>query len=92
MAETFKEQLERVESMANPSGSWDLSDNDMAALSALLDHYKGAQQQLTEAQATIARLSTPLSPNEYKAHIISPTAFNRILASRLAPARLEPQK
>jgi hypothetical protein len=36
-AETFREQLARVEQMAEDSGeTWDLSDNDTAALKAVL--------------------------------------------------------
>ena len=53
MNESFKEQLERVESMANPSGTWDLSDNDTAALSALLDHYKGALHEVESLKAAL---------------------------------------
>lgn len=38
MAESFKEQLFRVQSMAKDDGStWDLSENDQAALQAMLD-------------------------------------------------------
>lgn len=38
--ETFEEQLERVEGMASGSPTWDLSRNDLAALSALLEAEK----------------------------------------------------
>jgi hypothetical protein len=55
-SEIFKDQIQRVECMSNPRGTWDLSDNDMAALSALLDHYRGALEQLAAAKATIAEL------------------------------------
>ena len=70
MTETFKEQLERIESMADPSGTWDLSDNDMAALSALLDHYKGARAEtsaLADALTVIKGHLDPDDPNNYRA-------------------------
>ena len=34
--ESFSEQVERVKSMARGDGTWDLSDNDQAALKTLL--------------------------------------------------------
>ena len=34
--ESFSEQVERVKSMARGDGTWDLSDNDQAALKAIL--------------------------------------------------------
>lgn len=74
MPETFKEQLERIESMANRwrelSGTWDLSDNDMAALSALLDHYKGARAEIfafADALTVIKGHLDPDDPNNYRA-------------------------
>jgi len=70
MTETFKEQLERVESMSNPSGTWDLSDNDMAALRALLDHYKGARAEVSalfDALTVIKGHLDPDDPNSYRA-------------------------
>ena len=36
MSESFKEQLSRVQMMADGSPTWDLSDNDTAALEAVL--------------------------------------------------------
>lgn len=40
--ETFSEQLERLEMMADPDQgcTWDLSDNDRAAIRAILDNYR----------------------------------------------------
>ena len=32
MSESKKEMIARVQSMANPSGTWDLSENDIEAL------------------------------------------------------------
>jgi hypothetical protein len=37
MTETYVEQLERVRGMAAGEPTWDLSDNDTAALRAVLD-------------------------------------------------------
>lgn len=36
MAESFEDQLSRVEQMATGDPTWDLSDNDIAALQAVL--------------------------------------------------------
>jgi hypothetical protein len=36
MSESFSEQVERVKSMARGDATWDLSDNDTAALKAIL--------------------------------------------------------
>jgi hypothetical protein len=38
--ETFAEQIERLELMADGDSQWDLSDNDRAAIRALLENYR----------------------------------------------------
>jgi hypothetical protein len=40
MSESFKDQLSRVQMMADGSPTWDLSDNDTAALTALLKSHE----------------------------------------------------
>lgn len=42
MSETFKEQLGRLQLMASGDEKWDLSDNDCAAIAALLQEWKRA--------------------------------------------------
>jgi hypothetical protein len=38
--ETFAEQIERLELMAEGDPQWNLSDNDRAAIHALLENYR----------------------------------------------------
>jgi hypothetical protein len=38
--ESFAEQIERLELMADGDPQWDLSDNDCAAIRALLENYR----------------------------------------------------
>ena|SRR5580658_5807749 len=40
MSETFAEQISRLELMADGDPQWDLSDNDRAAIRALLENYR----------------------------------------------------
>jgi hypothetical protein len=50
--ETFGEQIGRLKSMSEPAGTWDLSQNDMAAIRAVLASHEellGAVQDLLEA-------------------------------------------
>ena len=42
MSETFAEQIERLELMADGDPQWDLSDNDRAAIRALLENYRAS--------------------------------------------------
>ncbi len=43
--ETFDEQIQRLELMANGDAAWDLSDNDRAAIRALLENYRACVGQ-----------------------------------------------
>ncbi len=38
--ETFQEQIERLELMADGDPQWDLSETDRAAIRALLENYR----------------------------------------------------
>lgn len=60
MPESFKEQLSRVQQMAEDDGeTWDLSDNDKAALKAVLAALAAApslrEQQLEAALKALGR-------------------------------------
>lgn len=48
MPEYHNEQISRVNQMANGGDTWDLSDNDMAALRTVLDERKELYEALKE--------------------------------------------
>lgn len=50
MAETWNEQLSRVRLMADDCDTWDLSDNDIAALRAVLERLDALEAELAEAR------------------------------------------
>jgi len=56
MSESFAEQLERVQLMASGDHKWDLSDNDMAALRALLDEVEKLRVQRDERTKLLHRI------------------------------------
>jgi hypothetical protein len=56
MSETFQEQLARVEMMAEGHDTWDLSDNDTAALKAVLAERSDLLEALEETLAASAIL------------------------------------
>ncbi len=43
--ETYEEQLSRVQLMASGDPTWDLSENDMAALNAVLDRLGAVESE-----------------------------------------------
>lgn len=51
--ETFKEQLGRLESMAEPSGTWDLSDKDKEAIGAILASHRHLLEVLINARIVL---------------------------------------
>ena len=52
--ETFAEQVERVEGMAAGDPTWDLSDNDQAALKAVLDELARLRELVAEQLQDVA--------------------------------------
>ena len=48
MSESFEDKLSRVEQMASGSETWDLSDNDIAALKAVLADRRGLYNRVQE--------------------------------------------
>lgn len=65
--ESFQEQLSRVKQMAQDDGeSWDLSENDRAALTALLNAYAEAMKPRGSVTAYDQLLSDLPDPNNRK--------------------------
>lgn len=56
MSETYREQVRRVQMMAKGSPTWDLSDNDMAALTAVLTELDAYAMEIAELRKDKARL------------------------------------
>jgi hypothetical protein len=63
MSETFEEQIERVRAMATDErgAKWDLSDNDRAALTALLAVVDGMEGALIEARREVRERAAAIS-------------------------------
>lgn len=51
VSETYAEQVRRVQSMASGSETWDLSDNDIAALTAVLEQLDALSMEVALLQA-----------------------------------------
>lgn len=48
MAESFNDQLGRARLMASSPGEWDFTENDVAALRAVMAHYDRMRQAIAD--------------------------------------------
>lgn len=56
MSEAYRDQVRRVQQMASGSPTWDLSDNDTAALTAVLEHLDAYAMEVAELRKDKERL------------------------------------
>jgi cell division septum initiation protein DivIVA len=60
MAESYEDQLARVRAMATGAGTWDLSDNDLAALRAVLSGLAATERERDSHRQRVHELKEQL--------------------------------
>jgi hypothetical protein len=60
MAESYEDQLARVRAMATGAGTWDLSDNDLAALRAVLAEMGRREEALGSVRRSLVEAAAQL--------------------------------